>query len=60
MEKLIKAGHLRRYVKEVDRGDELRQAADRITVGVAIPSESRQAINYILGGMYDDQYQSKR
>ena len=59
MEKLIKVGHLRRYVKEVDHIEESGQAADRITVGTVIPSESKPAINYILGGSSDDQYQSK-
>ena len=60
VEKLIKVGHLRRYVKEVDHGDEIGKVTDKITVGVVIPSESRPAINYILGGQSDDQYLSKR
>ena len=34
--------------------------ADRLTAGAVVPSESRAAINYILGGPFDDQYQSKR
>ena len=33
---------------------------DRITVDGTAPFESRSAINYILGGTFDDQYQSKR
>ena len=60
MEKLIKVGHLRRYVKEVDHKEESGQAADRITAGATIPSEFRPAINYILGGLSNVQYQSKR
>ena len=60
VEKLIKAGHLRRYVKEGDHIEESGQVANRITTGVAMPTESRPAINYILGGSFDDQYQSKR
>ena len=60
MEKLIKVGHLKRYVKEVDHREESRQAMDRITTGAAIPSKSRPAINYKLGNLSDDQYQSKR
>ena len=60
MEKLIKAGHLRRYAKEVDHREESRQAADRVTARATIQSESRPTINYILGGPFDYQYQSKR
>ena len=52
-------GHLTRYVKEVDRGAESMPIADRITVDATTPSESRSAINYILGGQFDDQYRSK-
>ena len=59
VEKLIKARHLRRYVKEADHIEELGQAANKIIVGAMIPSESRPAINYILSGQFDDQYQSK-
>ena len=59
VEKLIKAGHLRRYVKESDHREELGQAEDRVTAGAAIPTESRPAINYILGDPSNDQYQSK-
>ena len=60
VERLIKSGNLRRYIREVDRGKEFAPTADRTTVGVAALSESRPAINYILGGSLDDQYQSKR
>ena len=59
VEKLIKAGHLRRYVKEPDHRVESRQAADKIAADVIIPTESRPTINNILGGPSDDQYQSK-
>ena len=59
MEKLIKARPLGRYVKEDDHREESGQAADRVTVGAAIPSESKPTINYILGGPSDNQYQSK-
>ena len=38
VEKLIKTGHLRRYVKEGDNGEESGQAVDRITVGATILS----------------------
>ena len=59
MKKLIKAGHLKRYIKEIDQGAESRQVADRITVGTVTLPESRPTINYILGGPSDYQYQSK-
>ena len=53
VEKLIKAGHLRSYLREIDQGAEPRQAANRITVGAVAPPESRPAINYILGSPSD-------
>ena len=59
MEKLIKAGHLRRYIKEPDHGVESGQAVDRITDGAVVSSKSRPAINYIPGSPFDDQYLSK-
>ena len=59
VEKLIKVGHLRRYIREIDHGV-AEQATDRVTADVAALSESRPTINYILGGPFDDQYRSKR
>ena len=47
--KLIKAGHLKRYIREIDHRGELRQATDIITVSAIVLSESRPTINYILG-----------
>ena len=54
VEKLIKAGHLRRYIREIGHGVESGQAADRVTVtaDVATSLESRPAIDYILGGPF--------
>ena len=60
VEKLIKEGHLRRYLREVDQGVESGQPTGRITASPMAPLEPRPAINYILGGPTDDQYQSKR
>ena len=54
VEKLIKAGHLRRYIREVDQGPEPRQIADIIIVNAVAPLESKPAINYILGSPSDD------
>ena len=60
VKRLIKARHLRRYIKEVDCEEESVPTASRIKTDVAAPPESRPVINYILGGPLDDQYQSKR
>ena len=56
VERLIKVGHLIRYVKEVDSGVESGPPADKITTAL---SETRSAITNILGGLSDDQYQLK-
>ena len=60
VERLIKAEHLRRYVREVDCGAESGPTVDRITASTTTPLESRPTINYTLEGLFDDQYQSKR
>ena len=39
VQKFIKAGHLRRYIREIDQGPELRQDADIIETGAIIPPE---------------------
>ena len=52
--------HLRGYVREINRGEEYEPPSNIITAGAAIASKSRPDINYILGGLSDDQYQSKR
>ena len=54
VEKLIKAGHLRRYIRDVDHRVESKQVVDRITACAAVPAKSRPSINYILGGPSDD------
>ena len=60
VEKLIKARHLRRYIREIDHEVESGQAVDRVATTAAALSESRPAINYILGRPSNDQYPSKR
>ena len=45
--------------REVDQGVESGQPTSRIIASPAAPLEPRLAINYILGGPTDDQYQSK-
>ena len=60
VEKLIKAGHLRRYVWEMVREAKSAPAVERIVSNAELPPEPRPTINYIMGGPTDDQYQSKR
>ena len=59
MERLIKARHHRRYIREADRGEEYAPTDNRTTINVPALFKSRSTINYILGGSLDDQYQLK-
>ena len=59
VEKLIQAGHLRRYIRELTRGVAVALTADRVIVDIEHASGPRPAINFILGGPADGQYQSK-
>ena len=54
VEKLIRADHLKRYVREMVRGAEAAYAVERITTSAELPPEPRPTINYILGGLVDD------
>ena len=54
VERLIKVGHLRRYIGEVDQEVESTPTADRIIADMAALFESRLAIKYVLGGPFDD------
>ena len=60
VEKLIRVGHLRRYIWEPTRGTETAPAVDRAISGVEHPSEPRPTINFLLGGPANDQYQFKQ
>ena len=60
VERLIRAGHLRRYVRETVRGAEAAPTVERIAANAELPPTPRPTINYILGGSIDDQYQYKR
>ena len=60
MERLIRVGHLRRYVPEMTRGAEVAPTIKKIAASVELPPEPQLTINYILGGPIDDQCQSKR
>ena len=60
VERLIRAGHLRRFIREPTRRTETAPAADRAIVATEHSSEPRPTINFVLGGPIDDQYQSKK
>ena len=60
VEKLIRAGHLKRFIREPSHGTETAPTADRAIIDNEHPLKPRPAINYVLGGQIDDQYQSKK
>ena len=57
---MIRAGHLRRYIREPTRGAAVAPTADKVVVGTEHASGPRLAINFILGGLTYSQYQSKK
>ena len=59
VERLIRVGHLRRYVRETARGAKAALAVERIAANAELLPEPRPTINYILSGPTDDHYQSK-
>ena len=59
MDRLIRANHLRRYVRETIYGNEVTPVVERIAAIAELLPEPRPTINYILGSPADDQYQSK-
>ena len=60
IERLIRAGHLRRFIREPTRTAETAPASNRAIVAAEHSLEPKPTINFILGGPVDDQYQSKR
>ena len=60
VEKLIRAGHPRRYLRELTREATAAPPADRVVADTEYASEPRQTINFVLGGPVDSQYQSKK
>ena len=56
VEKLIRARHLKRYVRETTHGAEVAPVVERIAASAGLPSKPRPTINYILDGPVDDQY----
>ena len=53
MEKLIRAGHLRRYIREPTRRVATAPIANRVVVDIEHASGPRQAINFIPGEPID-------
>ena len=60
VERLIREGHLRRFIWEPTYGTETALATNRAIVATEHPSEPRPTINFVLGSPIDDQYQSRR
>ena len=60
VEKLIRVGHLRGYIREPACRAKTASAVERIAPNSELLSKPRPTINYILGGSTDDLYQSKR
>ena len=60
VEKLIRAGHLRRYLREPTREATTAPPANRVVADTEHASGPRPTINFILGGSADSQYQSKK
>ena len=59
VERFIKVGHLRRYIREANHREESAATVDKTTAGVLASFKSRPTINYTLGGSLDDKYQLK-
>ena len=60
VEKLIRAGHLRRYIQEPINEVAAAPIVDTVIVGTEHASGPWEAFNFILGGPADSQYQSKK
>ena len=58
--KLVKDGHLKRYIKEEDHRVQSGSTTNRIATKATTPSELRPVINYILDDPSDGHHQSKR
>ena len=60
IEKLIRVGHLRQYLRGPTSGALAIPVTDRAVAEIEHASEPRPTINFILGGPADNQYQSKK
>ena len=57
---MIRAGHLRWYLREPAREATTAPPIDRVVADTKHASGPRPTINFILGGSADSQYQSKK
>ena len=60
VEKLIRAGHLRRYLRELTREATTAPLVDKVDADTEHASRPLSTINFILRGPADSQYQSKK
>ena len=60
VERLIRTGYLRRYLRELARGAVAVTVADGAVAKIEHAPGPRPTINFILGGPTDNQYQSKK
>ena len=60
MERLIRAWHLRRYLREQICEAIAAPIADMVVSDTECASRTRPTINFIMGGPVDSQYQSKK
>ena len=60
VERLIRAGHLRRNLREQTSGAIAAHIADRVVADAKHASGTRPTINFILGRPTDSQYRSKK
>ena len=54
VERLIKAGHLIRYIREIDHEEGSAPTPGRAITGIVSLPEPRPTINYILGGSFEN------
>ena len=60
VEKLIRAGHLKPYLREPTHRETAAPTVDRAVADIEHASGPRPTINFILRGPVDSQYQSKK
>ena len=60
IERLILAGHLRRFLREPSRGATTAPTSDRAVVEIQHAPDPRPTINFIIGGPAGNEYQSRK